>query len=84
MKTGRIGNAARLRAIPDVVTPRTVAMARAVLAGPDGAAAMAKQQFSFRCCCARPATTPGAISSWLRQRPNYPPPQRAFPATICW
>ena len=47
MKTGRIGNARRLRAIPGVVTPRTVTMARPVLAGPGGAAALAKQQFTF-------------------------------------
>src|SRR5258708_17807937 len=37
MKTGRIGNARRLRAIPGVVTPRTLLMARDILAGPDGA-----------------------------------------------
>jgi glutathione synthase/RimK-type ligase-like ATP-grasp enzyme len=47
MKTGRIGNARRLRALPGVVTPRTVAMARDILAGPDGAAALANQQFTF-------------------------------------
>jgi hypothetical protein len=47
MKTGRISNARRLRAVPGVITPRTVTMARDTLAGPDGAAALAKQQFSF-------------------------------------
>jgi hypothetical protein len=47
MKTGRISNARRLRAIQGVITPRTVTMARDTLAGPDGAAALAKQQFSF-------------------------------------
>jgi tetratricopeptide (TPR) repeat protein len=47
MKTGRISNAGRLRSIPGVVTPRTVAMARDVLAGPDGAAEIANQQFTF-------------------------------------
>ena len=47
MKTGRIGNARRLRGMPGVVTPRTVAMARDVLAGPGGAAALAEQQFTF-------------------------------------
>jgi glutathione synthase/RimK-type ligase-like ATP-grasp enzyme len=47
MKTGRIANARRLRALPGVVTPRTVAMARELLAGPDGAAALANQQFTF-------------------------------------
>jgi glutathione synthase/RimK-type ligase-like ATP-grasp enzyme len=47
MKTGRIANARRLRALPGVVTPRTVAMARELLAGPDGAAALANQQFGF-------------------------------------
>jgi hypothetical protein len=47
MKTGRISNARRLRAVPGVVTPRTTTMARGVLAGPDGAAALAQQRFTF-------------------------------------
>jgi tetratricopeptide (TPR) repeat protein len=47
IKTGRIANARRLRALPGVVTPRTVAMARDILAGPAGAAALANQQFTF-------------------------------------
>jgi glutathione synthase/RimK-type ligase-like ATP-grasp enzyme len=47
MKTGRIANARRLRALPGVVTPRTVAMARELLAGPAGAATLANQQFTF-------------------------------------
>ena len=47
MKTGRIGNAERLCAIPGVVTPRTLAMARHTLAGPDGAASIANQGFGF-------------------------------------
>jgi tetratricopeptide (TPR) repeat protein len=47
MKTGRISNATRLRAIPGVVTPRTEAMARDVLTGPDGASSIANLQFGF-------------------------------------
>jgi glutathione synthase/RimK-type ligase-like ATP-grasp enzyme/lipoprotein NlpI len=47
MKTGRIGNTRRLRAIPGVVTPRTVAIARDILAGPDGAGLIANHRFSF-------------------------------------
>jgi tetratricopeptide (TPR) repeat protein/glutathione synthase/RimK-type ligase-like ATP-grasp enzyme len=47
MKTGRIGNASRLRAVPGVVTPRTIAIAREILAGPDGAASIANHQFTF-------------------------------------
>jgi hypothetical protein len=47
MKTGRINNARRLRTVPGVVTPRTVAIARDILAGPEGAALLAKQGFSF-------------------------------------
>jgi glutathione synthase/RimK-type ligase-like ATP-grasp enzyme len=47
MKTGRISNARRLRAVPGVVTPRTIAMARDVLAGVDGARSIANRQFSF-------------------------------------
>jgi glutathione synthase/RimK-type ligase-like ATP-grasp enzyme len=33
--------------VPGVVTPRTITMARGVLAGPDGAAALAQQRFTF-------------------------------------
>ena len=47
MKTGRISNAVRLGAIPGVVTPKTIAMARATLAGPHGAATLANGGFVF-------------------------------------
>jgi glutathione synthase/RimK-type ligase-like ATP-grasp enzyme len=47
MKTGRIDNARRLGALPGVVTPRTIAVARDLLAGPDGAAAVAEFGFIF-------------------------------------
>jgi glutathione synthase/RimK-type ligase-like ATP-grasp enzyme len=47
MKTGRIANAGRLRGIPGVRTAQTVAVAHDGLAGPDGAAALAAQGFSF-------------------------------------
>jgi hypothetical protein len=47
MKTGRINNARRLRAVPNVVTPRTVAIARDILAGPGRTSFIAKHQFTF-------------------------------------
>ncbi len=47
MKTGRIGNAERLRGMAGVRTARTMAMARDILAGPDGAGALAARGFSF-------------------------------------
>jgi glutathione synthase/RimK-type ligase-like ATP-grasp enzyme len=47
MKTGRMGNAERLRAIPGVVTPRTLAMARHTLAGSDGAGSIANEGLGF-------------------------------------
>jgi Flp pilus assembly protein TadD len=47
MKTGRISNAERLRAVAGVVTPRTIAIARDILAGPDGVAALTTHQFRF-------------------------------------
>jgi hypothetical protein len=47
MKTGRISNALRLGALPGVVTPRTIAMARDLLAGPDGASSIADHRFMF-------------------------------------
>ena len=47
IKTGRIANAQRLRALPGVVTPRMIAMPRAVLAGPNAAAAVSGHGFAF-------------------------------------
>jgi tetratricopeptide (TPR) repeat protein len=47
MKTGRIDNAARLAALPGVVTPKTSAVDRAMLAGPDGANAIANLGYVF-------------------------------------
>ena len=47
MKTSRIGNSQRLRAVPGVVTPQTTAVARELLAGPDGANAIANRGFEF-------------------------------------
>jgi Tetratricopeptide repeat len=47
MKTGRIGNALRLAAVPGVVTARTLAVARGVLAGTDGARWLAEQGLRF-------------------------------------
>ncbi|THD61706.1 MAG: hypothetical protein E7813_21610 [Bradyrhizobium sp.] len=47
MKTGRIENARRLGNLPGVIAPRTAAMARGILAGPDGASALASRQFGF-------------------------------------
>ncbi|HEY3795946.1 MAG TPA: tetratricopeptide repeat protein [Bradyrhizobium sp.] len=47
MKTGRIDNARRLGALPGVVTPRTIAVARDLLAGPDGVTAVTERGFAF-------------------------------------
>jgi len=47
MQTGRIGNARQLRALQGVVTPRTQATSRRVLAGPDGAGLIASLGFTF-------------------------------------
>jgi Tfp pilus assembly protein PilF len=47
MKTGRISNAIRLGAVPGVVTPRTIAIARDILAGPDGTEAITDHAFTF-------------------------------------
>jgi glutathione synthase/RimK-type ligase-like ATP-grasp enzyme/Flp pilus assembly protein TadD len=47
MKTGRIGNAEQLGVLPGVVTPRTIAIAREILAGRAGAASVAARGFEF-------------------------------------
>ena len=47
MKTGRIGNSLRLGALRGVVTPRTTAVRRELLAGPGGVTAVANFGFGF-------------------------------------
>ena len=47
MKTGRIANARQLRALPGVITAKTIAIARDILTGPDGAAAIARNGLTF-------------------------------------
>jgi tetratricopeptide (TPR) repeat protein len=47
LNTGRISNAKRLGAVPGVVTPRTVLLARDRLSGPQGAALIAEHRLSF-------------------------------------
>jgi hypothetical protein len=47
MRSGRIDNARRLGAIAGVVTARTAALARDILAGPYGAALLAGEGFAF-------------------------------------
>ena len=47
MRTGRIDNAARLSALPGVITPKTLLAARAVLAGATAAAWLSDHGFAF-------------------------------------
>ncbi len=47
MQTGRIGNALRLGAVKGVVTAQTLAVARSMLAGSDGARRLAEQGLRF-------------------------------------
>jgi tetratricopeptide (TPR) repeat protein len=47
MKTGRIDNARRLGALPGVIAPKTIAIARGRLAGTNGAAVVAELGFAF-------------------------------------
>jgi glutathione synthase/RimK-type ligase-like ATP-grasp enzyme len=47
MKSGRISNAARLAALPGVVTAKTLSVARDILAGPDGAASVTANGFAY-------------------------------------
>src|SRR4029077_3999117 len=46
-KTGRAANAERLRALPNVMTPRMATVPRRALAGPDAAAVVAAHGFTF-------------------------------------
>jgi hypothetical protein len=47
LKTGRACNAERLRGLPNLIVPRVVTVLRQVLAGPEAAAVIAGNGFSF-------------------------------------
>jgi hypothetical protein len=47
LKTGRAANAKRLGLLPNVRAPRTIAMPRAVLAGPDASAVLLSRGFAY-------------------------------------
>ncbi len=47
MNTGRIDNAARLSALPGVVTPKTLSAPRGIITGAQGASWLAKRGFAF-------------------------------------
>jgi Flp pilus assembly protein TadD/glutathione synthase/RimK-type ligase-like ATP-grasp enzyme len=47
MKTGRLANSARLRSVPGLRTARTIALRRDLLAGDDGASALAAHGLGF-------------------------------------
>jgi hypothetical protein len=47
LKTGRASNAERLRGVPNVVVPRMATLSRRLLAGAEGAAAVASSGLSF-------------------------------------
>jgi glutathione synthase/RimK-type ligase-like ATP-grasp enzyme len=67
MKTGRIDNAIRLGDVPGVATPRTIAIARAVLAGPDGASSVAARGFTFPLLLRSPGYHTGRNFSLVEQ-----------------
>jgi glutathione synthase/RimK-type ligase-like ATP-grasp enzyme len=47
MKSGRIDNAARLSALPGVITPKTLSVARGIIAGAQGASWLRNRGFAF-------------------------------------
>jgi tetratricopeptide (TPR) repeat protein len=47
MNTGRIGNAARLAALPGVVTPKTLSVGRSLIAGAQGVSWLADHGYAF-------------------------------------
>ena len=84
MQTGRIVNARRLRALPGVVTPRTVAIARDRLAGRNGAGVLAKHGFTFPLLLRSPGYHTGRNFILVETAAGLSPRRRrAFPATNC-
>jgi hypothetical protein len=79
MKTSRIDNARRLRAIPGVVTPRTIAIARDILSGPDGAATIARHQFSFPLLLRSPGYHTGRNFVLVEQASGLPAAATSLP-----
>lgn len=67
LKTGRIENTVRLRGVGGVKTARTMAVARKLLAGPDGADALAGRGFVFPVLLRSPGYHTGRNFSLVRQ-----------------
>ena len=84
MKTGRISNARRLRDLPGVVTPRTIAMSREVLAGPDGVAALAEQQLAFPLLLRSPGYHTGRNFILVETAAELSAAAESLRATISW
>ena len=79
MKTGRIGNAARLRGLKGVRTARTVAIARDVLAGSEGDRALAEQGFAHPLLLRSPGYHTGRNFVLVETAADLPAAAQALP-----
>jgi Tetratricopeptide repeat len=84
LKTGRAANAARLRALPHVVTPRMVTVPKRRLAGADAAAVIAQHGFAFPLLLRAPGFHTGRYFSRIESFDELGAALAALPSDDVW
>jgi hypothetical protein len=84
MKTGRAGNAERLRGLPNVIAPRIASVPRAMLTGPDAAAVAAQYGFGFPLLLRVPGFHTGRHFVRVEQPGDLAAAARALPGDKAW
>jgi len=79
MRTGRIDNARLLGDLPGVVTPKTIAVARGLLAGPEGVSALAELGYSFPLLLRSPGYHTGRNFVLVEHASELPPAASGLP-----
>ncbi len=82
--TGRVANAARLANIPGVVAPKTEAIAKDLLASPNGAGVLAARGFTFPVLLRSPGYHTGYNFERVDRPDDLARSPRAFRARRCW
>jgi len=84
LKTGRAANAERLRALPNVVTPRMMTLPKDLLAGQTAAAVIAKNGFGFPLLLRAPGFHTGRYFSRVVNLDDLGPALEVLPSSNVW
>lgn len=83
-RTGRASNIERLRGVPGVIAPRIARLPRAALAGPDAAAVVARNGFSFPLLARAPGFHTGHHFIRAETAPELAAAVEKFPGDETW